>query len=445
MKVAVLFLAANIVSADQRVDQLLSGYDKPDSPGCQVGVIRDGEFVHKRAYGSANLEYGIPLTTKSITYIASTSKQFTALSILLLEQDGKLSLDDPIRRYIPELPTWADPVTLRHLLHHTSGIRDYFAIAELAGETGHSFNNAGVLDILLRQRALNNPAGAEHLYSNSGYVLLSIVVKAASGKTLREFARERIFAPLGMANTDFRDNHREPIPNRAAGYVPRGRQGFGLANSELDVVGDGGLYTNVEDLLLWDRNFYSGKVGRLDLLSRMQVRGANTKDYGMGLAMADFRGLHTVSHGGVLGGYRTEMLRFPDERLTVINLCNHGGANASDLARKIATLYLADKMTPEVVRPKSTPESKTGKAGRLADFEGYFISSEVPTEWRMVLEKGKLILKRGVSWSIPLHESASDEFTVGPWKMHFVRAASGAVTGMRLDSARVRWIQFDKK
>ena len=420
-------------------------YDKPESPGCQVGVIREGGFIYKRAFGAANLEYRIPLTTHSITYIASVSKQFTAMSILLLEKDGKLSLDDSIRKYIPELPSWGDPVTIRQLLHHTSGVRDYFAIAELAGQSGHSFSNEDVLDLLARQKGLNNAPGAQQIYSNSGYVLLSIVVRRASGKTLREFAGERIFVPLGMNDTHFHDNHAELIPNRAAGYIPRGGKAFAIANNNLDVVGDGGVYTNLEDLLSWDRNFYSGKVGGAGLIRRMQIPGANTKDYGMGLATETYRGLRAVSHGGWLGGYRAEVLRFPDEEFTVICLCNHGGADAPDLARKIAGFYLADKLKPEAPTPVVKEEKRNGSAGTLADFVGDFASTEVPAEWCMVVEKGKLTLKRGLAWSIPLDEFGADEFHVGPWTLHFERNAQRVVTGFRLDSGRLKGIQFQKK
>ncbi|MBI1786123.1 MAG: serine hydrolase [Acidobacteria bacterium] len=345
-----LLLSALPLLADSRseaVDRLFTPYDKPNSPGCAVGVIQDGQFLYKRGYGLANLEYSVPLKTQSVTYIASTSKQFTAMSILLLAAQGKLALDDPVRKYVPELPAYADPVTLRQLIHHSSGLRDYFGVAELAGRLNDVWTNGAMLELLGLQRQLNFPVGTEHNYSNSGYVLLSMVVKSASGKTLRHFAQESIFQPLGMKDTHFHDDRNEIIRNRAAGYTPT-RGSFRAFNSTLDVVGDGGLYTTVEDLLPWDRNFYDARVGGRALLDQMQTPGvlANGEqlDYAYGLGIDTYRGLKTVSHGGSLGGYRTEMVRFPEQRFTAICLCNHGGAGAARLALQIAEVYLGGRM-----------------------------------------------------------------------------------------------------
>lgn len=335
-----------------KVDKLFVPWNKPDSPGCSLGVIKDGTFVYRRGYGMANLEHNFPLDSQSVFDIGSTSKQFTAMSILLLARQGKLSLDDPIRKYLPEFPESQAAVTIRHLVHHTSGIRDYLTLARLAGKTDDDFyTDDDVVRLLARQKELNFKPGDEHLYSNSGYFLLSQIVKKASGKSLREFAEENIFRPLGMTGTHFHDDHTMIVKHRATGYSPKPGGGFRIEMSTLDMVGDGGIYTSVDGLLLWDRNFYQNKLGGEDLLRQMQTPGALNNgeklEYASGLHVSNYKGLRTVGHGGSWAGFRAEMLRFPEQRFSVICLCNLSNTNPTRLARQVADIYLAGQLRPE--------------------------------------------------------------------------------------------------
>ncbi len=245
-----------------RVDELFREYDRSDSPGCALGVFRDGKIEYARGYGMANLELGVANTPQTVFDIGSTSKQFTAFAIQLLARDGKLSLDDDVRKWVPEIPSYGKIVTIRHLLHHTGGLRDYIELMSLQGVMTEDLTvDADVLDIMARQKAPNFAPGEEHLYCNTGYFLLSVIVKRASGQSLRDFAAERIFGPLGMRHTQFNDSHTRIIPNRATGYS-KGKNGvFGIDMSDWEQTGDGAVATTVEDLQRWDQNFYDPKVG----------------------------------------------------------------------------------------------------------------------------------------------------------------------------------------
>ncbi len=332
-----------------RVDAIFADYDSTRTPGCSLAVVQDGELAFARGYGMASLDHGVPLGPASVFRIASTSKQFTAFSIQLLVDRGQVDLDGDVRTYLPELPEYESPVTVRHLVNHTSGYRDYLALNYLAGTRDDDFyTDAEVLDLLSRQRELNFAPGSEYLYSNSGYFLLGQIVLRVTGKTLREFAAEEIFAPLGMRQTHFHDDHREIVPGRAVGYSPADGGGFEIDQTTLEMIGDGGVFTTVEDLARWDVNFYQPRVGTGATIERMLERGVLSDgeviDYASGLGVGEYRGLRKVAHAGGFVGYRAQLIRFPDQKLSVICLCNRADANPSRLAQTVADLYLADHL-----------------------------------------------------------------------------------------------------
>jgi len=352
-------------STAERVDAIFAEWDDSGSPGCALGVIEDGKFLYRRGYGLASLELDVPISSSTVFYIGSTSKQFVAASILLAEESGYLSLDDDIRKYIPEIPDYGKTITIRHLLHHTSGLRDYLTLWSLAGEEIEDIHSAAeALEMIARQEALNFEPGAEYLYSNSGYFLLSVIIERATGKSLREFAHENIFEPLGMTNTHFHDDHTRVVKGRAIGHLRRGDGSIALNMSNFAQVGSGGLYTSVDDLLLWDRNFYDNTLGQDNLIDRMLVRGVlndgDTLSYAAALMIGEYRGLRTVAHGGALGGYRAEFLRFPDQHFSVICLCNLAPMNPSGLARQVADIYLADALQTEPQAPATEQAAELG-------------------------------------------------------------------------------------
>ncbi|HYL63385.1 MAG TPA: serine hydrolase domain-containing protein [Candidatus Methylomirabilis sp.] len=290
--VAASFLAASLVagsafarrdnsSLERKVDHIFAVYDKPGSPGCALGVIRDGNFVYKRGYGEASLELDVLITPESVFYMGSISKQFTAASVVLAAEQGFLSLDDDVRKYIPELPSYGKTITLREMLHHTSGLRDIFGLLYLAGRNPEDIHPTNeLLDLVAHQKALNFAPGDEYLYSNTNFFLMSVVIRRATGNPLSQFAEENIFKPLGMTHTRFYDDRTLVVPGRIPAYEPRKGGGFQVGwATNFDKIGDGGLMSSVDDLLFWDRNFYDNKLGKGTLLKELQTQGVlnNTK------------------------------------------------------------------------------------------------------------------------------------------------------------------------
>jgi len=333
------------------IDSVFARYDHTSTPGCALGVFRDGRIVYSRGYGMADLNQGIAISPKTVFYIASTSKQFAAMSTALLAELGRISLDDPIRKFVPELPAYADKITVRHLVHHTSGIRDYLG---LWGQSGRAFADEipeGVaLDLIARQRALDFEPGERWSYSNSGYLLQSVIVKRVTGHSLRQFAEANIFGPLGMTSTHFHDDNREIVTRRAEGYQPKRGGGYEIVRTSFALVGDGGLYTTVEDLAKWDANFYQNRLGGRgqglidQMLTRGRLSNGQELDYAFGLMQRPYRGLTTVGHGGSFIGFRAQFIRFPDERLSFAVLCNDATANPEQLANRVADLYLGNRL-----------------------------------------------------------------------------------------------------
>jgi CubicO group peptidase (beta-lactamase class C family) len=340
--------AGNVPSS--QIDRIFSAYSKPGSPGCAVGVIQDGNFVFRKAYGLASLELGVPLSPQSVFYMGSVAKQFTAASVVLAAEQGLLSLDDDVRKYIPELPDYGQPVTLRQMLHQISGFRDFFDLIYFSGRNAADFNDPDeILKLVARQTGLNNIPGDEYIYSNTNYFLLGIVVERATKNTLSEFAARNIFEPLGMTSTRFYDDATVVVPGRVAAY-DTGRNGIFFVDwsTRYHVVGGGGLMSTIDDLLLWDRNFYANRLGKGTLVKELETRGVlNTGkpiNYALGLFRATYRGLPVVGHDGALFGYRTQILRFPEQKFSVLCLCNVSSANPGNLTRQIADAYLADEM-----------------------------------------------------------------------------------------------------
>jgi len=362
-----------------KVDEIFRKADTTVTPGCALSVMRDGKIIYERGYGMADLDHNVPITPATVFHVASMSKQFTAASIVMLAQQGKLSLDDPVQKYIPELPDFGAPVTIRELIHHSSGLRDQWDLLSLAGwrYSLDLITDDDVMSVVTRQKGLNFPPNTKHLYSNTGYTLLAQIVKRVSGQSLREYTTEHIFAPLGMTSTHFRDDHAEIVKNMAVGYEPA-KETFRSSITNFDTVGATSLLTTVEDLARWDENFYEPRVGGQALVNQMLQRGklnnGEQLDYAFGLVIGTYRGLKTVDHGGADAGYRSDMIRFPDQHFSVACLCNNAPANPSDLARKVAEVYLAKEMKPGEAKHTGdersvelTPEQMTSKTGMYLD------------------------------------------------------------------------------
>ena len=341
-----------------RADSVFQRFDRTDAPGCALGVYQDGKVLYARGYGMASLQNGIALSPRSVLDVGSISKQFTAMAILLLQQEGKLSLDDPIRKYIPEMPAYADKVTLRRALSQTSGLRDLYV---MWSQTGRAFagDTIDALRVITRSAEPNYEPGARYLYTNSGWILAAQIVYRLTGKTLAQFAEERIFRPLGMYDTRYLADASMVIPNLADSYAPRTGGGFRLARSAYDgaIMGAGAVQTTVEDFGRWLNNYDAATIGGRQILETMTTAttlndgspatsGANTA-YAVGLSVGTLRGLRVISHGGSWAGFRGHFLRFPEQRYAVATFCNFSTSGPDSLARKVAGIYLGDQMQPD--------------------------------------------------------------------------------------------------
>jgi len=360
-----VLLAVSRTSAQptpEAVDKLFAAWSKQDSPGCALAVIHNGKIVHKRGYGMADLEQGIPIQPDTVFNIASVSKQFTVFLILLLVHAGLLSLDDDVRRHVPELPDFGKTITVRHLLSHTSGLREDWSLLTLAGWRSEDvITRDDVFSLIRRQKSLNFDPGDDYTYCNTGYHLLAQIAQKVGGKELRQLSHEKIFEPLAMKQTVFQDHHRMLIKGKALSYAPKTGGGFERMNYGAGRAGPGNLHTTIEDLAKWDQNFYDPRVGSKKLLEEQQrkakLNSGKMIDYAGGLRHGDYRGLPIVEHSGAIAGYRSVLLRFPEQRFSVVILANVSSFKPAALARKVADLYLPKELQPEFVGKAATPDS----------------------------------------------------------------------------------------
>lgn len=451
-------------SASRWVDSIFAPIASAQGPGCAVGVSQNDSVTFAKGYGMADLEHDRPITPQTRFYLASVSKQFTAMSIVLLAQDHRLSLDDSVRAWVPEVPSFSAPITLRQLLHHTSGLRDYFTLLAVSGwPADGQLTEAQLLALVARQKNLNFPPGDEFLYSNTGYALLAIVVKRASGQSLRDFADARIFKPLGMTHTVFRDDHTSLVPQRALGYQ-LSPAGYRLSQPQFDVVGDGGAYSTVEDLAKWEANFTTGRVGGKAGIAEMeragQLNDGQPIQYALGLSIGELHGFKTFSHGGSYGGYRSELIRIPEKRLSVITLCNTASASPT-LAEQVSRVFLgvaAEKtsliatdlpMTSWMAFGAAAQPSDTSGArqrnDRLALLAGKYYSDELDLPVTVSAREGVLVLTRPRADELRFVPLAEDLFTNSDkLLLRVVHDSNGIVTGFTLTVNRVRDLEFTR-
>jgi CubicO group peptidase (beta-lactamase class C family) len=447
--------SAQLATAGARVDSLFRRWHTPDSPGAAVLVVRNGEVVHARGYGMANLEHGVPIGAHTVFDIASVSKQFGAMAIALLEADGRLSLDDDVRKYIPELHDFGHRITLRHLVHHTSGIRDWPGTMRIGGWSYHdviSFEQ--ILRFAFNQRELNFRPGEAYAYSNTGYNLLAEVVRRVSGMSFRQFTEQRIFAPLGMRNTHFHDDHATVVRNRAESYRPGADGSYFIVPNSLTALGSSSLFTSIEDMARWIGNFDKPVIGGSAVVQRMHERGVlnggDTIPYAFGQNVAMSRGLRTVNHSGSWAGYRTILQRYPDEGLSIAIFANTTEMNTGQLATRIAEIYLGERLVP-VAAPPTAPTNAPATAGSrwtpstadLRAYEGRYESSELLTSWELAVVGNRLVATHFRGGETALQPIERDRFQSGVFgEVRFTRDRAGRVTGFTANSDRVRGLKF---
>lgn len=335
--------AAEIDTA--KVDAVFAAFTK-ETPGCALGLYREGQVLLARGYGLADLNHGVPITPETVFDIGSSSKQFTALAVLMLAKEGKLDLQDKVSKHLPELQALGQRFTIDQMLHHTAGLRDYNELLLLAGrDMGDVTSSDDALRLLAAQQGLNFEPGTRFSYSNSGYFLAAMIVERVSGQSLDAFLQARVFKPLGMTSTHVRTDHTVVVPHRATAYRPKGPGSFAIDMSNWNQPGDGAVQTHVRDLARWDAELAQPKVIDAALLKALQTPGkladGSPIPYGLGLSMDSYRGLPRVQHGGAWGGYRAMVMRFPEQRLGLALTCNAAQASTSTLAQRVAELVLA--------------------------------------------------------------------------------------------------------
>lgn len=370
---------------ERGVDSIFAPWSRTTTPGCAVGVDKGGMPLLRRAYGMANLETGTPWTTNTISESGSVAKQFTATAIVLLARDGVLSLDDDITKWIPEAKGFGKKITVRHLLTHTSGLPDRYTLHEVqnrpAGVVDHS--NAEVLSVLAGLRELNFDPGEDYEYSNTGYIVAATIVERASGKSLQAFTSERIFRPLGMENTRWREDHRVVVPGRASAYSGTLTTGYRNDHPFTRVIGSGGLLTTVGDFLKWEAAMQAGAgpwgAVRDSLQRTMRLNEGTGITYALGVSVSTWRGVPAVTHTGSTGGYRAALHRYPEQNVAVALLCNLGSINPGTTAQRVAALVLGSALAAAPSDPAAVPAD----AATLAGLAGAYYSPR--TEQAMIL------------------------------------------------------------
>ncbi|MEO8451258.1 MAG: serine hydrolase domain-containing protein [Gemmatimonadota bacterium] len=394
-----------------KLDSVFAAEQGTDRAGCAVGVVQDGRLIEARGYGMADLANGTPIAPNSVFHVASVSKEFAAMSTILLAESGRISLDDDIRKYLPELPSYGSTITIRHLLNHTSGLRDQWTLLMESGwRLGDDLITEGdVLDVVSRQKHLNFVPGTDWLYSNTGFTLLGVIIKRVTGQSLREYAQQKIFGPLGMTSTHFHDDNSMVVPRRTRGYVFRDAEWHEMVPN-YSTVGATSLFTTVEDLAAWHRQLDNpdilGAPARETLLRRGILASGDTLRYASGISHGLYRGVATISHSGGDPGYRAHLLHFPAQRFGVSVLCNDVGANPVRLAELASEVYLAESLEPVATAAAAGPSDP------LAAAAGWFWSDGTETIGRVMLEKEQLGWSGG-GGSTPLTPLGGGRYRIG--------------------------------
>ena len=441
-----------------RIDELFREWNKPGSPGAALGIMGQGKFLYTKGYGLADLEHDIPITDTSIFYIGSVSKQFVTMCILLLEEQGKIGLDDKVQKYLPDFPEYGAPLTIRHFIHHTSGVRDNLTLWGLAGNDYlDHIDKEEMYQLIRRQKELNFTPGERYLYSNSCYFMLGLIIEKISGESLNDFAQKNIFKPLGMHKTFFLDDNTRIIRNRAFSYH-RVNGNFKNQLMRYDLVGSGGMYSHVRDLFLWDQNFYHNKLGKgsQSLIDKMHTEGllnsGKSSGYAFAVSNGTYRGVKTVSHGGALASYRSYLMRFPDQKTSIIILANATPMDIYSILMGVADIVLEKDLAPLAVTEKSVQvnNSKGEEEKFVVDdvqpYTGSYYSEELDVHYQITKKDSQLYYS--IKWQKPvaLHPAKQDLFNSEDGiSLKFERNNQNLVTGFRVNAGRVTDLRFTKK
>jgi CubicO group peptidase (beta-lactamase class C family) len=440
----------------KRIEQLVrASLGTLDGPGASIAVEQDGKIIYSGGFGHADLEHDAHNGPSTVFHVASVSKQFTAFAIAMLADQGKLSIDDDIRKYLPEMHDFGTPITINHLVHHTSGLRDQWNLLMLAGwRLDDVITQKQIMRLISKQRELNFKPGDEHVYCNTGYTLMAEIVSRVTGESFSDWTEKNIFVPLGMTNTLFYDDHERIVPNRAYSYQ-MGSKGFKKSVLNYANAGATSLFTTVEDLSKWADNFDHIKVGNDHIMKMMEERfvlnNGDTINYAFGQAIGKYKGLKTVSHSGGDAGYRTYLLRFPEHRMAITIFSNYASFNPGVLSYRIADSFLRDHLRAEPADENEAPQPPPAddpfdpSTVRLMDFTGTYFSPELETTYRLVVTNDTLRALHQRHDDRNLIPSKKDEFSNGfMGTIAFTRGNGDRVIGMKISNGRVRNLAFEK-
>jgi CubicO group peptidase (beta-lactamase class C family) len=444
---------------EKRIQQIVSSSVSENKvvPGVSIAVTKEGKMIYSKGFGYADIEYDIKATPQTIYHIASVSKQFTAFSIALLVDQGKLSWDDDIRKYLPELNDFGHPITLRHLVHHTSGLRDQWNLLALAGwRLDDVITQKQIMRIVSRQKDLNFKPGDEYLYCNTGFTLMAEIVARVTGESFTNWTKKNIFDPLDMKHTFFYDDHEKVVKNRAYSYH-QSNDGFKKSVLSYANAGATSLFTTVEDISLWGFNFENPKVGNTNVMKMMEekfvLNSGDTINYALGQVVEKYKGLKIVSHGGGDAGYRTYFLRFPDQRISITVFSNSASSDPGGIAFEIADFLLKNQLKEE--KKKDIPPPPEGKkdepfdsSAKLSDFTGTFYSDELQTAYSFEVVNDTLVAKHQRHDNIKFKPARKDGFQSGTWfigNVDFTRDKLNKINGLKVSAGRTRNIVFTKQ
>ncbi|MDN5286221.1 MAG: penicillin-binding protein [Mucilaginibacter sp.] len=452
--------------AGKQIDSLFAKYNS-QTPGVAVAIIKDGQIIFKKGYGMANLENDIPITPQTVFHIASVSKQFTAFAIYLLESQGKISLDDDVRKYIPELPDYGTPIKIRHLLAHTSGLRDQWAILTLAGwRMDDVITTEQILKVVTKQKNTNFKPGSAFSYSNTGYTLLAEIVRRITGKTFAEYTSENIFKPLGMTSTQFYDDHQRIVKRRADSYEMVNNSYY---NKRLNfaTVGATGLMTTVEDLSKWVLNFEKPIIGNSKLIREFNqpsyldngkkivfsIINGDTLFHAKAQLLRNYRGINVIKHGGHDAGFRAFLARFPDQHFSIITLSNDEHYEIFKSGLEIAGFYLKDALQ-EKKESSVIPENKSAKTNvnyslNSKGFEGEYYNDELATNYHFKTLGNKLIMCHSRLSDVELSQTGENKFSgsgeqIFSFEMEFLKNEKKEVIGFVISNFGAKNIKFVK-
>ncbi|MCB9284335.1 MAG: beta-lactamase family protein [Lewinellaceae bacterium] len=447
-------------SVSQKIDDLFLDWNRPNHPGGAVGIMQDGQLAFSKAYGLASLEYLVPNAPGTQFNLGSISKQFTAMGILLLEQQGKLSVDDDVRKYLPGLPDFGETITIRHLMHHTSGMRSMHFLLEMAGWRGTDFrSNEDLRRFMRRQKDLNFKPGDQYLYCNTGYMLMADIIEKVTGESFADWMKRSVFLPLGMFDTYVEDNPFRVVPNNATSYYGSNEGPFDRATEFWGYVGSGNVHASTGDVLKWLSNFYEPAFGWEAAFARMQTRGVlnngDTLTYAFGINVGSYKGERLIQHGGAVGGYRAFAMVFPDKKLSIVLLTNFSSSNPWEQGYEVADLVLgkveppvAEGNAPTPAAEEQTPAFTAINDELLNSYAGYYYSPELETTYELYVDNHQLKARHprhGEMGEVKVLQKDELEAPHPLGHLSVQRDKKGKLTGIRASNGRVRNLWMERK